>query len=386
MNLLATLDASPTAAALAPEENVLPRVRRIAADTLAPIVTEIDLDGRYPEKVLREVGAAGGFARHLLPSGDMAAAIDVMAVLGEQCLSTAFLGWCQNACAWYLENTENAALREAVLPAVASARQLGGTALSNPMKTLSGIESLLLRGERVDGGYRVSGNLPWVSNLGPDHVFGAVFRVGEKADGQSVMALLRCDASGLELRQAHRFTALEGTRTFSVRCRDLYVPNEWILAEPAEPFLRKIRPGFILLQTGMALGLVRGCIEIMRRAGRSTHNVNALLPVQPDEIEERLEALTARVRALAVTPRETAPHFMRHVLTARLACSELSLEAAQAAMLHAGARGYVQTAPAQRRLRESYFVAIVTPAIKHLRKELAALDRSNGSEAELTTF
>jgi hypothetical protein len=325
-----------------------------------------------------------GFAQHLSPPfgpqlGDMATAIDVMAVLGEHCLSTAFLGWCQNACAWYLENTENAALREALLPAVASTRQLGGTALSNPMKSLSGIESLLLRGERVEGGYRVSGNLPWVSNLGPDHVFGAVFRVGDKADGQSVMALLRCDAPGLELRQAHRFTALEGTRTFSVRCRDVYVSDGWVLAEPAEPFLRKIRPGFILLQTGMALGLIRGCIEIMRRAGRSTDHVNGFLSVQPDEIEARLEALAVRVRALAVTPRETDPHFMRHVLTARLACSELSLEAAQAAMLHAGARGYVQTAPAQRRLRESYFVAIVTPAIKHLRKELAALDRSNGS-------
>ena len=379
MSLLTTLEAAPTADALAPEEDVLARIRQIASDALAPIVTEIDLDGRYPEEVLRQVGAAGGFAQHLASSGDMAAAIDVMAVLGEQCLSTAFLGWCQNACAWYLENTENAALREALSPAVASAHELGGTALSNPMKTLSGIESLLLRGERVDGGYWVSGNLPWVSNLGPDHVFGAVFRAGDKADGQSVMALLRCEAPGLELRQVHRFTALEGTRTFSVGCRDLYVPDGWVLAAPAEPFLRKIRPGFILLQTGMALGLVRGCIEIMRRAGRSTHHVNGFLPVQPDEIEKRLEALTARVHALAVTPRETDRNFMRHVLTARLACSELSLEAAQAAMLHAGARGYVQTAPAQRRLRESYFVAIVTPAIKHLRKELAALDRINGS-------
>ena len=40
-------------------------------------------------------------------------------------------------------------------------------------------------------------------------------------------------------------------------------------------------------------------------------------------------------------------------------------------MLHAGARGFVTNAAAQRRLRESYFVAIVTPALKHLRKELS---------------
>jgi hypothetical protein len=32
--------------------------------------------------------------------------------------------------------------------------------------------------------------------------------------------------------------------------------------------------------------------------------------------------------------------------------------------------------PAQRRLREAVFVAIVTPALKHLRKEISALQRT----------
>jgi hypothetical protein len=42
-------------------------------------------------------------------------------------------------------------------------------------------------------------------------------------------------------------------------------------------------------------------------------------------------------------------------------------------MLHAGARGYIENSPEHRRLREALFVAIVTPSIKHLRQELAAL-------------
>jgi len=81
----------------------------------------------------------------------------------------------------------------------------------------------------------------------------------------------------------------------------------------------------------------------------------------------------AEVRLLCETPRETSDDYMRRVLQVRLDSSEWSLRAAQAAMLHAGARGYLAGAPAQRRLRESYFVAIVTPATKHLRRELAAL-------------
>lgn len=58
------------------------------------------------------------------------------------------------------------------------------------------------------------------------------------------------------------------------------------------------------------------------------------------------------------------------ILRLRLAGGELSLRAAQAAMLHQGARGYLRNATAQRRLREAYFVAIVTPSLKHLRHQL----------------
>jgi alkylation response protein AidB-like acyl-CoA dehydrogenase len=64
---------------------------------------------------------------------------------------------------------------------------------------------------------------------------------------------------------------------------------------------------------------------------------------------------------------------MRRVLTARLGISELCLDAAQSALLHAGSRGYLQGSPVNRRLRESYFVAIITPSIRHLRRELAAM-------------
>ena len=54
------------------------------------------------------------------------------------------------------------------------------------------------------------------------------------------------------------------------------------------------------------------------------------------------------------------------ILKLRLAGGELSLRAAHSAMLHQGAKGYL--------LRKAYFVAIVTPAIKHLRKEIARIE------------
>jgi alkylation response protein AidB-like acyl-CoA dehydrogenase len=81
--------------------------------------------------------------------------------------------------------------------------------------------------------------------------------------------------------------------------------------------------------------------------------------------------MEATVAQLAVTPLETSPDYWRAVIEARLVAGEASVVAAHAAMLHCGARGYVATGAAQRRLREAYFVAIVTPATKQLRKMLA---------------
>jgi len=52
---------------------------------------------------------------------------------------------------------------------------------------------------------------------------------------------------------------------------------------------------------------------------------------------------------------------------------ELCLRAANSALMHQGARGYLMHSAVQRRVREAQFVAIVTPAIKHLRKEIAGL-------------
>ena len=367
---------------------ILAEVRRIVRSDLSSLTTQIDLDGFYPEEVLRKIGAVGGFRQHLASQNasrmcDMVTGIEAMAIAGEECLSTAFLMWCQNACGWYLEHSENDALRQRLLPRVASGEILGGTALSNPMKFFAGLEPLQLKAQVVPGGVRVRGQLPWVSNLGPGHVFGAIFQI-QSAPSREIMALVPCDAEGLHLMQRAHFVALEGTRTFSLRFADVFIPTAWILADPVGPYLATIRSGFILMQIGMALGLVQGCIAIMRKADRTHQHLNSFLPDQPERFEEGLACLRAEVHGLAKTPWEQEAGFRRRVLAARLRAGELSIQAASAALLHAGARGYLDHAPAQRRLRESYFVAIVTPAIKHLRKELASMDGEYPSHGEAT--
>lgn len=239
-------------------------VASIARKDLAPLAADIDAGTVYPAELLRRLGDAGAWGSHRPDNdaADLRCAIQSIAALGEVCGATAFMAWCQNTLVWYAANSNNPALAAGFADDVATGKILGGTGLSNPMKTFFGIEKLKLRGRRVDGGYVVRGALPWVSNLGPDHFFGTIFEV-EDCPGEIVMFLADCSDPAITLQSCKPFLAMDGTGTYSVQFRDVFVPTGLILAEKAGPFVKRIRAGFILLQTGMGLGLIRDCVAIM---------------------------------------------------------------------------------------------------------------------------
>ena len=356
---------------------LLAGVRMRARAELTPIADAIDHQGVYPGSAMTSLGQAGAFSSHIgghtkLANRDMTVAIQAMAAVGAECMSTAFCTWCQDASGWYLENSENTTLRDKLLGDIASGAVMAGTGMSNPMKTLAGFEGFKLKAQRAEGGYVVSGVLPWVSNLGDGHWFATVIQ--DAADERHLMfAMIQCGQPGVEIRQNARFIALEGTGTYSVLFRRAFIADEMMLADPVADAVGKILPGVILLQTGMGLGVIEACIALMQESNQSQGAANRYLPRGPSYYEDAMASALAEIRSLAATPTDTSTEYLRKVLTVRLAASELTLDAGQSALLHAGARGYLAGSAVSRRMREGYFVAIVTPSIRHLRKELARL-------------
>lgn len=335
---------------------------------IRPILGQIDRNGLYPETALRRLGSAGAYAHHVGDAaGGLPAAIAAIAEVGEVCVSSAFCMWCQDALAWYLDRSPNRGLAAQLLADIASGRRLGGTGLSNPMKAFSGIEPLALRGERFVGGWKVNGRLPWVSNLGSAHLFASIFAT---PTGHRVMAVFDCSAPGMTLAQNARFIALEGTRTFTVLLRDVFVPDAAIIAENAASFVTTIRQGFVLLQLGMAIGAARGAAQVMDEdaSGRAQ---SAWLPHSPSELRDRAHQITARATRLADTASDPDRSAFLDVLRLRQDASWLALDATQALSLQLGARGYLAGSDADRRRREAQFVAIVTPSLKHITRELS---------------
>lgn len=363
-----------------PAPTIADEVARVARKELAPLAAAIDAGTVYPDDVLRSLGKVGAWGSHVPQEGpaDLRCAIQSIAAIGEVCGSTAFMAWCQNTLVWYAANSTNPELARRFGDGFSSGRVLGGTGLSNPMKSFFGIERLKLKGRKVDGGYVVRGALPWVSNLGPDHFFGTIFEREDEGGGGTarggpdpVMFLADCSDPAITLQPCKPFLAMDGTGTYGVQFRDVFVPDELILTEEAKPFVKKIRSGFILLQTGMALGLIKDCIDIMDEVDAPLRHINRYLPQQPTQFRELHAEFEKEAMALASDPYNEDDSYWRRVVALRLRLGDASVAAAHAAMLHCGARGYLKSHRAQRRLREAYFVAIVTPATKQLRKMLA---------------
>lgn len=352
------------------------QIQDVVRDKLAPLTVKID-EGYYPADVLRALGEAGVFRQHLASQNgrgefDIKAALKAMDIVSQECMSTGFMVWAQDVVSWYVEMSDNDYLKQTLLPKLASGEALGGTALSNPMKYLAGIEPLLVSAVETEDGFILNGTLPWVSNLGPDHWFGSIFKVSGD-NPRDVMAMVNTSWPGMELKQLAKFCGMEGTGTYALFFKDVFVPKNHVLGDPLIPYLKKMKAGFVLLQTGMATGLIEGCIQLCEDVEPKLGHVNCYLDDRPDELREELEDAREAISDLCEDVFNQDPEFMRTVLEARLLGSELSLRAANSAMLHTGASGYLHDAPAQRKLREAYFVAIVTPATKHLRKEIDAM-------------
>lgn len=356
-------------------ETVMSNLRDAIAQDLRPNIQDIDAHGVYPRAFMQRVGALGGFGQAVPTeyggSGrGMQGTIQVMEEVAKDCLSTGFCVWCQTVCGWYIQNGGSEFLKREFLPRVASGQMLAGTGLSNPMKHFAGIEKIRVSAARVSGGFRVSGALPWVSNAGTDHCFAFVAQI--LGEDSYLMAVTPGDAPGLTLGDGGHFIALEGSSTHNAVFKDMFLPDDFVLAAPCRDYVARIRPGFILAQSGFGLGLVASCLDLMQRSNDRVGHVNQFLDDGADEIEADLQEARCRTYALAgqvgCGETELGPDATREAVQCRILASELSLRASQAAMLHTGAAGYRVGAAAERKLRESYFVAIVTPALKHLKK------------------
>ncbi|KUM42965.1 acyl-CoA dehydrogenase family protein [Pseudomonas sp. EpS/L25] len=315
-------------------------------------------DGRFGLGVARELGGAGG---------SLGQAVEGIAGLAEHSLTAAFVCWGQRAFIEYLLQSPNTALRERLLPGLLRGELAGATGLSNAMKFLSGLEELQIEARRDGSGWRLNGRMPWVTNLRKTGfvVAGAVARQGEQ---RPFVAALPNRVAGLRRSADLQLLGLQSSNTAALDLIEVPLDEDWLLHGEAHRYLPRVRPAFLGLQCGLAIGLARRSLAEVRQVqgeGRRTLQ-DELEPLEARqlELEARLLQGLADERFIA-QPAE--------LFRLRIGLAEQAAAAVQLELQARGGGAYLRERgdAFSRRWREVAFVPIVTPSLTQLRGELA---------------
>ena len=323
--------------------------------------------------VLPRLASAGIFSvgldrRHGGDGGDIADAVEAIAAVASRSMAAGFVAWGHRTFIEYCAQSSNAELRRSCLPALLSGELAGATGLSNAMKALSGLEGLQITARQdTDGGFRLDGKLPWVTNLRPEG-FVVAAAVAESGTSRMLVLAIPSEALGLLRSPDLDLMAMRASNTAAIELVDVSLVAGQVLTDEARTWLPIVRPAFLGLQCGLAIGLARrSLVEASSFCGAGRHI-----------LREPIDALASR---LAVDVSELAAGLRSGVYAAaaarlfelRIELAQIAQEAACLELQAAGGRAYLSTPGSgfARRWREAAFVPIITPSLVQLKAALA---------------
>ncbi|AOA59467.1 acyl-CoA dehydrogenase family protein [Acinetobacter larvae] len=325
--------------------------------------------------LLKHLAAADCF-RHGVPTawgglGDpFTAAIETIADLAEYSFTAAFVCWSQRTYIEYILHTEAVHLRE-TLADLLTAKLAGATALSNAMKFLSGLEPLQIHAVAHAEGWALTGKLPWVSNFHPDGFSVAV--AADSADGAQLF-IVESTLAGFTRHADLDLIGLRGSATAAASLKQVQVDSRARLSDDAVTYLQHIRPAFLALQCGLAIGLTRRCLQQVQANKHAPY-----LLAQAEQLSVRLSDLTHKLYQGLLQKIFIFEHAQLFQL--RIALSALSQQAIQLELSSAGGKAYLHAYDDgfARRFIEAAFIPIVTPSIVQLQ---SALLKTRSSEMQ----
>ncbi|MEB0076114.1 acyl-CoA dehydrogenase family protein [Pseudomonas sp. CCI3.2] len=338
----------------------------------------LDLGACDAETVLPQLARAGvlqvGISTDQGGSGgDLADAVEVLSSVASHSLAAAFVLWGQRAFIEYLLQSPNAGLREQLLPDLLNGRMAGATGLSNAMKFLSGIEALQIRAQSHEGGWTLEGQLHWVTNLRKNN-FVVAAAIEPEQGGVPFIVAIPDSAPGLYRSADLELMGLQSSNTAALSLERVELSAQWLLHEDARSFLPVVRPAFLGLQCGLAIGLARrSLVEV------GTHLESSRSGLRDELFEQRgrLENVVLQLKQGLLAQRFVAQPAALFQL--RIALAESAANAVQLELQASGGKAYLSAHGAgfARRWRESAFVPIVTPSLVQLRAELQRQAQAN---------
>jgi alkylation response protein AidB-like acyl-CoA dehydrogenase len=300
------------------------------------------------------------------PNADLCRVAGAIATIAWSDMSTAFSLWCHRMVLEYVgQAPAGSSPLDEVRRRLLTVDWLGSTALAPAMAHYVSGAPLPLTWQREGGRIVLNGRVHWASNLfHPD--FFQVAAAAHPETGAVIVAGIPGEVAGPCIDTYPDLLALQSTASSSLTYRDAHIDPEWIITHDFRPFIREIRPIFLMLQSSFCWGLAQ---RALMEAGSALKGVNESLRGDLDALAAESDRLMAFFSHNLDTHGAGTPE--RELVQLRLDCARLATATTALEAKVVGGRGYVTTSSTARRLREAAFLPIQAPTEGQLRWELA---------------
>ena len=226
----------------------------------------------------------------------------------------------------------------------------------------------ICKATEVEGGYQISGHVPWVTGLGyfKEYLIGASL-----PDGQAVFGLVPLSAvEGQTISPPMHLAAMETAQTVTADLSTYFLPSEKVAFVKAPDWIKANDAFNIVLQGHFAIGCAMAGIDVVRF--NQTARKLDFLAEYADQLEHELsECRTALVEAQRDTSEASAP--MR--LERRAWAIDVMMRCAHAAVTSSSGGANGADHPAQRVLREAIVFTVSAQTQPIMRATLDKLVR-----------
>lgn len=259
----------------------------------------------------------------------------------------AFLQTQHQSAASFLLASENKALQTDYLPAMALGERRVGVGFSQLRR-----HPCPLQAQAVEGGYRLSGEVPWVSGAG---LFDAFIGAAVLPSGEAVFGLLPLEnavgkAGRLEVSEPMALVAMPSTCTVRVRLEDWFLASSEVVGVRPVGWLERRDHANPLSPLGMMLGCAQAGIDSTRQSllRRQIASEAAL------RLSAQLNELWLELPKALLLP--TSAYAQKMALRGRAIA--LMNTCAQAAVIAASGAANTEAHPAQRIYREALVFSV----------------------------
>lgn len=319
---------------------------------LSALSPSLDTRGAWPAEQLSLCAAAGVF-EWFLPrewGGQSWSEADILRgymKLAAACLTTTFVITQRMGAATRIAASDMQHLKMRLLPDLISGRSFATIGISHLTTSRQHVSQPVMTAVETADGFVLDGYSPWVTGgTQAEHVvLGATL-----PDERQVLVVLPTNLPGVSIDKPPQLVGLSASQTGPVRCHQVHLSREWLLAGPARDIMKQGQGAKTggLQTSALAVGHSAAAINYLRSEQQSRVNLSDATGALVREREELQTDLLSLAVGIAVCTNDEL----------RSRANSLVLRASQAALAAAKGAGYVAGHPAGRWCREALFFLV----------------------------